>query len=180
MRDERTPFSPPFSFETLRTMIARKRITLDSVIRGPSTRQFWMRARHVPGVSALLGCCHACGEAVDPRQAVCESCGVGLTWPHDRERLGLMPLQPLPGSNDIPAGLPSNRAQPDRPQTDTGSGPMASQSGQEAAAMVRAEALALARRRNHRLGVLCGVLMLLCLLLISGLIWLLIEGGLPI
>ena len=66
VRDPERPFRPGCSYETLVQLIQRGQVTKYSIIRGPTTRQFWTVARHVPGVAHLLGYCHACDGPVDP------------------------------------------------------------------------------------------------------------------
>ena len=89
---------PGCSFETLRAMIARGKVTGDTIVRGPTTRQFWMRADHTPGVAALLGVCHACKSSVGADDSTCAACGAELhTAPSDRQLLGLAAMSALPG-----------------------------------------------------------------------------------
>lgn len=100
IRDETNPFLPGFSLSTLRQMVRRGRIAPDTVIKGPSTRQFWSYARNVPGVSHLLGACHVCRAAAKPTDAQCAACGASFEIPDDREHLGLAPVHLLPGHAD--------------------------------------------------------------------------------
>ncbi|MEQ8818967.1 MAG: hypothetical protein RLY93_01890 [Sumerlaeia bacterium] len=97
IRNEKNPFRPGCSFDTIRDMVKRGRITEHTIIRGPTTRQFWAFARDVPGVAAQLGQCHACHERVGHDDYTCRNCGVVLTPPMDRQSLGLGPVQLLPG-----------------------------------------------------------------------------------
>ncbi len=97
IRDDRRPFQPGCSWETLRGMVARGRIRPDTVLRGPTTRQFWTFARDTPGIAVLLGICHACHTSVKTDESNCSACGVELQPRHDRQFLGLSPLQLLPG-----------------------------------------------------------------------------------
>lgn len=100
IRDESNPFLPGFSLETLRQMVRRGRITPDSIIKGPSTRQFWAYARSVPGVSHLLGACHVCRAEASAELRSCSACGASFEAPDDREHLGLTPIRLLPGQAD--------------------------------------------------------------------------------
>ncbi|MEM1167323.1 MAG: hypothetical protein AAGI30_13660 [Planctomycetota bacterium] len=102
VRRTESPFAPPCSFETLAKMVARGKVTPDSVVRGPTTRQFWQRARRIPGLATLFGLCHSCGAGVGANDAVCSACGAALTLAHDRNHLGLRRITPLPGE-DPPA-----------------------------------------------------------------------------
>lgn len=97
LRDETMPFRPGFSYETLRLMVTRGRVTRDSILRGPTTRQFWTRASGVPGVSHLLGVCHACRHPVSPKHATCPTCGTAFDHESDRQYLGLGAVHLLPG-----------------------------------------------------------------------------------
>lgn len=97
IRDESAPFRPGCSYNTLRTLVARGRVSSRSVIRGPSTRQFWSRATHVPGVAHLLGECHACHIKVQPEATACPSCGASFDCSIDRQVMGLAPVRLLPG-----------------------------------------------------------------------------------
>jgi len=89
VRDPERPFRPGCSYETLVQMIERGQITKYSIVRGPTTRQFWTVARHVPGVAHLLGYCHACDGRVDPHDHGCPHCGVPFGAYLDRNYLGL-------------------------------------------------------------------------------------------
>ncbi len=97
VRNDKNPFGPGCSYEKLREMAARGRITPDTVIRGPSTRQFWALAKNAPGVAVLLGECHNCHARVGASEYLCRGCGAVLTWDSDRQHLGLAPIKRLPG-----------------------------------------------------------------------------------
>jgi len=97
IRDDANPFRPGCSFGTLRGLIARGKIGPETVIRGPSTRQFWELARRTPGVASLLGLCHSCQEAVSPSDFSCQACGAAFNAEHDRQHLGVGPVRLLPG-----------------------------------------------------------------------------------
>lgn len=89
IRDKAQPFKPGCSYETLKRMIQRGAIHANTVIRGPTTRQFWSIARNVPGVAHLVGFCHRCQEEVDPTDAFCPECSEPFTEPRERNELGL-------------------------------------------------------------------------------------------
>jgi RNA polymerase subunit RPABC4/transcription elongation factor Spt4 len=97
IRAEVQPHRPGCSYATLRRMIERGVIRADSVIRGPSTSQFWMRADRVPGVAHLMGACHACGESTNTDAFACNACGSTFHIDQDRQHLGLMATRLLPG-----------------------------------------------------------------------------------
>lgn len=97
IRDEANPFLPGCSLQTLRTLIRRGKVSKETVLRGPSTRQFWTLARNAPGIANLLGECHACHSEASPESLACESCGASFSVLEDRERLGLSDVRLLPG-----------------------------------------------------------------------------------
>lgn len=111
LRDEAHPFRPGCSYDTLRVLITRGRVTASSVLRGPTTNQFWTIATRVPGVAHLLGACHACGLTAKPADRLCQSCGAVFDAPNDRQRLGLAPMLPL----DAVVADESGAARIDRP-----------------------------------------------------------------
>jgi hypothetical protein len=97
IRDPDAPFRPGCSYATIKALALKGRLTPESVVRGPSTRQFWTFARRTPGIAHLLGVCHACGRACGPEQVVCAACGVSFAAPDDRQHLGLSEIRLLPG-----------------------------------------------------------------------------------
>ncbi len=97
VRDPGHAFFPGCSFETLTIFIKRGRITPATVLRGPTTRQFWMFARRVPTVANLLGICHSCQAAVKPEDAECPYCHADFRPDTDRQHLGLADVRLLPG-----------------------------------------------------------------------------------
>jgi len=100
IRDEQHPFRPGCSYETILAMVARGKITSDTILRGPSTSQFWYPAKRVPGVAHRLaggGVCHSCQHPVTT-ESECPRCGAVFHADPDRQFLGLMPVRALPGS----------------------------------------------------------------------------------
>ena len=89
IRDEAKPFMPGFSAEVLRHQAMSGRIKADTILRGPTTNQFWLPAAKVPGVSRLLGHCHACAASVAPHAKQCPKCAADLTLPEEVDKLGL-------------------------------------------------------------------------------------------
>lgn len=100
IRDEQSPFRPGCTYETLLRLIDQGVVRLDSVIRGPSTRQFWTLARHTPSVAHRLGVCHNCQTEVDPDAFMCPSCQASFSSERDRQHMGLGPSRVLPGQGD--------------------------------------------------------------------------------
>ncbi|HWB20961.1 MAG TPA: hypothetical protein VG711_11720 [Phycisphaerales bacterium] len=90
------PFQPGCSYETLVRLIERGVVTKMSIIRGPTTKQFWTVAKRVPGLSHLFGYCHNCDALVDPSAHGCHNCGVPFGAYLDRNHLGLADVKPLP------------------------------------------------------------------------------------
>jgi hypothetical protein len=97
VRDEANPFRPGCSYQTLKILIERRRVNESSVLRGPSTRQFWMRATRTPGVAHLLGLCHACQKHATSGDTSCTHCGVSFQVSDDRQHLGLADIRLVPG-----------------------------------------------------------------------------------
>lgn len=97
LREGERPLRPGCSYDTIRSMVTRGTITLDTVLRGPTSRQFWTRARRVPGVAHLLGLCHSCQREVSPEAFMCQACGASFNTETDRQHLGLSPIALLPG-----------------------------------------------------------------------------------
>ena len=97
IRDDAQPFRPGCSFGTLCALVRRGKVTPETPIRGPTTRQFWVLAKRCPGVANLFGICHACARAVEPHDSACRHCGVSFEPPHDRQQLGLGSVRLLPG-----------------------------------------------------------------------------------
>ncbi|MGB0766911.1 MAG: hypothetical protein ACPGYV_04300, partial [Phycisphaeraceae bacterium] len=89
VRDEDRPFMPGFSETILRQQVAAGRINANTIVRGPTTNQFWMTAGKTPGVSRLMGACHACDGAVSPEDIACPLCEADLSLPEEVDRLGL-------------------------------------------------------------------------------------------
>ena len=90
IRDKNRPFRPGCSYEVLVKQVGAGKVKASSVIRGPTTRQFWSVARHVPGVAHLLGYCHRCGEHVEPTAPSCPHCQEPFQAPRERNELGLL------------------------------------------------------------------------------------------
>lgn len=96
VRDEKRPFQPGASYETIVKLIERAQVTRYSIVRSPTTKQFWTVARRVPGLAHLLGHCHNCDASVDPGDHGCHACGVPFGAYLDRNFLGLPEIRPLP------------------------------------------------------------------------------------
>jgi hypothetical protein len=97
VRDDLLPHRPGCSYETLKVLVAKGRVDRESILRGPSTRQFWARATNVPGVAHLLGECHACHARAASDSVRCQACAAAFDCSMDRQALGLAPVRLLPG-----------------------------------------------------------------------------------
>ena len=100
IRDEDSPYRPGCSHETLVRLIQRGEVRLDTVLRGPASRQFWTLARWCPGVAHLLGVCHSCQRAVEPDATGCAACGASFRLASDRQQLGLGEVRFVPGRSE--------------------------------------------------------------------------------
>lgn len=94
IRDSKMPFRPGCSYDVIVKQVERGRIKPTTIMRGPTTRQYWSIARNVPGVAHLLGYCHECGHRVDPKDAQCPKCRQPFNRPRYRDELGLDPYDP--------------------------------------------------------------------------------------
>lgn len=101
VRDDSMPYRPGCNYSTIQRLVESGGIQANSVVRGPSTRQFWMLAKHTPGVSQLLGVCHSCGEEVDSQAFACSQCQEPFSADRDRQHLGLGASRPLPGRASV-------------------------------------------------------------------------------
>jgi hypothetical protein len=90
IRDKARPFRPGCAYEVLVKQVHAGKVKASSVIRGPTTRQFWAVARHVPGVAHLLGYCHRCGQHVEPTAPACPHCQEPFQAPRERNEMGLL------------------------------------------------------------------------------------------
>lgn len=181
VRDEQQPFRPGCSYETILTMVARGKITADTILRGPSTSQFWYPAKRVPGVAHRLaggGVCHSCQQPITT-ESECPRCHAVFHADPDRQFLGLMPVRALPGS-----GLPLPDSRPPAPVPTL-------QAAHSASAVALQQPMPqppipLSRNSNHRLeaenaalrrrsGILMGVAAG-CALVALGAIWFLASG----
>lgn len=90
VRNPGKPFHPGCSFAVLRKQIKAGKVTENSVLRGPTTHQFWQVAKRVPGVAHLVGSCHNCHKHVKDRTVTsCPHCGAAFNEPSERNELGL-------------------------------------------------------------------------------------------
>ncbi len=70
----RNPSAPGMNFATLMTLVQKGRVTARSVLRGPTTGQFWRHAAKVKGVSREFLLCWNCGSDIAKNARACPSC----------------------------------------------------------------------------------------------------------
>lgn len=94
IRDAKQPYRPGCSYEVIQRLAKAGRIEGNTILRGPTTYQYWTLARRIPGVAHLVGFCHRCSARVNPTEARCTSCGVVFVSPvsldQGRNDLGLL------------------------------------------------------------------------------------------
>ncbi|MEM1355349.1 MAG: hypothetical protein AAGH88_10750 [Planctomycetota bacterium] len=89
IRDKNNPFRPGCSYDIIKKMAQSGNLKSKTVMRGPTTKQFWSIARNVPGVSHLIGYCYQCGAHVSPMDSRCGVCSAVFTEVRNRNELGL-------------------------------------------------------------------------------------------
>jgi hypothetical protein len=70
----RNPSAPGMNFATLMVLVQKGRVTARSIVRGPTTGQFWRHAARVKGVSREFGLCWSCGGDVAKNARACAAC----------------------------------------------------------------------------------------------------------
>lgn len=89
VRDSRRPHFVGFSHEALVGAIRAGEVGMNTIVRGPTTRQFWTVARRVPGIAHFFGRCYACQAPVTESSPRCAHCGAHPPAVFDRNQLGL-------------------------------------------------------------------------------------------
>jgi len=89
IRNENNPFKPGCSYQTLVRLIKRGSITEHTILRGPTTLQFWQLANTVRGISHLFGKCHTCEATVKQTATTCSTCRAQFAIKTGRQILGL-------------------------------------------------------------------------------------------
>jgi hypothetical protein len=110
----RNPAAPGMKCNTLLALIRKGQVTPKSVIRGPTTQQFWRFAARVKGISREFGLCFSCGTRLDTTAAECPRCGKSQDLPANPDTLldgDLPPSPPVfrevkhqPSSADVSSG----------------------------------------------------------------------------
>jgi hypothetical protein len=62
-------------FDVLLAFIRKGQVTARSIVRGPTTHQFWRYAAHVKGLSREFGLCYSCGFDISTESHLCPHCG---------------------------------------------------------------------------------------------------------
>ncbi|MFO0829919.1 MAG: hypothetical protein U0572_17390 [Phycisphaerales bacterium] len=175
LRDATRPFFPGVSWEILVGLINRGDISRESIVRGPGTGQFWMRADHAAGIAHLFGVCHACGAEVARGDDRCGACGVVFPRGGDRDRLGLSGTERLSAfatNEELRAGAPKiqqpARREPPRPQA---SAAAPTDAGLSALEMTLGQEVAIERRKTNWLYVVVAGLLLVNLGLAAVVLW---------
>ncbi len=161
VQDVSRPFSPGMRYEKLLRHLSEGQIRPTTVVRGPSTGQFWTVARKARGLSHHFGLCHACQAPASPDDEACLACGVSFRVSLDRDRMGL-------GGDGAPASAFGDVAsvcstphqlapQSEDPVSDSSVAP--EELGSRTSTQLRREFLA-ARRRQNALHWLVGALVL--------------------
>ena len=108
VRDVQMPHRPGCSFDVLRREVERGKINANTVIRGPTTNQFWSLAHNVPGVAHLMGFCYACGaQGQDPNAGKCHTCGAKFIRPRGRDLLATDALKAVHRSRQVASSRPA-------------------------------------------------------------------------
>lgn len=116
----RNPAAPGMKLDVLLGFIRKGQVTARSIVRGPTTHQFWRYAAHVKGLSREFGLCFSCGADIATESNLCPHCG----------KLQEPPIQPdvLLEGQPAHAGRPLNghvtAATVSAYPTDTPSGPI--------------------------------------------------------
>jgi len=100
IRDEQFPFQPGMTYDHIADLARKGEIQRHTLLRGPTTRQLWTVARHVPGIAHLLGRCHKCDSHVLPSSRACDACQTPFLIYRDRNNLGLENSDPAKGEVD--------------------------------------------------------------------------------
>jgi hypothetical protein len=83
----RNPGAPGMKCSTLLGLVRKGQITPKTVIRGPTTHQFWRFAARVKGISREFGLCFSCGTRLDSKAVECPRCGKSQELPPNPDTL---------------------------------------------------------------------------------------------
>lgn len=113
----KNPTAPGLRLSVLLTLARRGHVTAKSIVRGPTTGQFWRYASQVKGLSRVFGTCWHCGGSVSPDATNCPRCRSAQEIPDDPDQF-LETHAQLPVMREVPAPAiesePAMRSLPDR------------------------------------------------------------------
>ncbi|MBI1371480.1 MAG: hypothetical protein GC159_01780 [Phycisphaera sp.] len=90
LRYSSRPFYISSSYQEIKDRIEVGGIKPDTILRGPTTYQFWSMAQTVPGIAHLLGYCQSCRKQITPKLTVCPHCSAHLDVTVPQDELGLL------------------------------------------------------------------------------------------
>lgn len=70
----RNPAAPGMKYSVLLSLVKKGQITPRSIVRGPTTNQFWRFAAKVRGISREFGICWGCGQDIAKNTETCPHC----------------------------------------------------------------------------------------------------------
>lgn len=113
----KNPTAPGLRLSVLLTLARRGHVTAKSIVRGPTTGQFWRYASQVKGLSRVFGTCWHCGSSVSPDATNCPRCRSAQEIPDDPDQF-LESHAQLPVMREVASpqieSEPVVRALPDR------------------------------------------------------------------
>lgn len=98
----RNPSAPGMKYSVLLALVKKGQITPRSIVRGPTTNQFWRFAARVRGLSREFGICWGCSQEIDTGAAICPYCQRNQEPPPQPDEL-------LDGRRSISQMLPVQR-----------------------------------------------------------------------
>jgi hypothetical protein len=123
----KNPTAPGLRLSVLLTLARRGHVTAKSIVRGPTTGQFWRYAGQVKGLSRVFGLCWHCGASVSPDAATCPRCRSAQEIPDDPDQflenhaaLPVMREIPKETTEPEPRALPSTRRELPEPRDNGG------------------------------------------------------------
>jgi ribosomal protein L40E len=112
---------PGIRFARLLELVQKGRIGPRSIVRGPTTHQFWRFAAQTRGLSREFGMCYSCGSELPSEAHTCEGCGLSQLPPKNPDVLvdledrgstaktaGMRNPEQPDWSHDVQSAKPSN------------------------------------------------------------------------
>jgi hypothetical protein len=113
---KRNPTAPGLRFSVLIMLARRGHVTQRSIVRGPTTQQFWRLASEVKGLSRVFGICWSCQGSVGQEAGKCVACGKPQDPPSDAdtfiENLDAS-VAPIPVMREVPSIDPPTEKLPE-------------------------------------------------------------------